>query len=103
MFQPGRGGLELFDPTTHNQMRGNGHDAWFGWPTSVRLETLRDAWFDAPDLAGQQALCRELQMQNWVDVPFIPLGQFYQPTAYRRSVSGVLKGGFALFYDLRRA
>jgi peptide/nickel transport system substrate-binding protein len=102
-FNPAAAGLELFDPTTHNQMRGNSKDAWFGWPTSARLETLRDAWFNAPDLAGQQALCRELQMQNWVDVPFIPLGQFYQPTAYRRSVSGVLKGGFALFYNLRRA
>jgi peptide/nickel transport system substrate-binding protein len=102
-FNPAAAGLELFDPTTHNQMRGNGKDAWFGWPTSARLEALRDAWFDAPDLAGQQALCRELQLQNWVDVPFIPLGQFFQPTAYRGSVTGVLKGGFALFYNVRRA
>jgi peptide/nickel transport system substrate-binding protein len=102
-FNPAAAGLELFDPTTHNQMRGNGKDAWFGWPTSARLEGLRDQWFDAPDLAHQQQLCRELQLQNWVDVPFIPLGQFFQPTAYRRSVTGVLKGGFALFYNVRRA
>jgi len=102
-FNPAAAGLELFDPTTHNQMRGNGKDAWFGWPTSARLEALRDAWFDAPDLAGQQALCRDLQRQNWQDVPFIPLGQFFQPTAYRKSVTGVLKGGFALFYNVRRS
>jgi peptide/nickel transport system substrate-binding protein len=102
-FNPAAAGLELFDPTTHNQMRGNGKDAWFGWPTSTRLEELRDAWFNAPDLARQQQLCRDLQIQNWVDVPFIPLGQFYQPTAYRRSITGVLKGGFALFYNVRRA
>jgi peptide/nickel transport system substrate-binding protein len=102
-FNPAAAGLELFDPTTHNQMRGNGKAAWFGWPTSARLEALRDAWFDAPDLGVQQALCRELQMQNWQDVPFIPLGQFFQPTAYRKSVTGVLKGGFALFYNVRRA
>jgi peptide/nickel transport system substrate-binding protein len=102
-FNPAAAGLELFDPTTHNQMRGNGKDAWFGWPTSARLEELRNQWFDAADLAHQQQLCRELQLQNWVDVPFIPLGQFFQPTAYRRSVTGVLKGGFALFYNVRRA
>ncbi len=102
-FNPAAAGLELFDPTTHNQMRGNGKDAWFGWPTSAKLEELRDAWFDAPDLTHQQQLCRELQLQNWVDVPFIPLGQFFQPTAYRRSITGVLKGGFAVFYNVRRA
>jgi peptide/nickel transport system substrate-binding protein len=101
-FNPAAAGLELFDPTTHNQMRGNGKNAWFGWPTSARLEELRDAWFAAPDLAQQQRLCRELQLQNWVDVPFIPLGQFFQPTAYRNSIGGVLKGGFALFYNVRR-
>jgi peptide/nickel transport system substrate-binding protein len=101
-FNPAAAGLELFDPTTHSQMRGNGKDAWFGWPTSARLEELRDMWFAAPDLTQQQRVCRELQSQNWVDVPFIPLGQFFQPTAYRRSVTGVLKGGFALFYNVRR-
>jgi peptide/nickel transport system substrate-binding protein len=102
-FNPAAAGLELFDPTTHNQMRGNGKDAWFGWPTSARLEELRAAWFDAPDLAQQQRLCRDLQMQNWIDVPFIPLGQFFQPTAYRKSITGVLKGGFALFHNVRRS
>jgi peptide/nickel transport system substrate-binding protein len=100
-FNPAAAGLELFDPTTHNQMRGNGKNAWFGWPTSARLEELRDAWFAAPDLAARQSLCRDLQMQNWQDVPFIPLGQFFQPTAYRNSITGVLKGGFALFYNVR--
>jgi peptide/nickel transport system substrate-binding protein len=102
-FNPAAAGLELFDPTTHNQMRGNGKDAWFGWPTSAKMEALRNAWFDAPELMHQQRLCRDLQLQNWVDVPFIPLGQFFQPTAYRRSITNVLKGGFALFYNVQRA
>jgi peptide/nickel transport system substrate-binding protein len=35
--------------------------AWFGWPTIPRIEELRQAWFDAPDLAGQQAVARQIQ------------------------------------------
>jgi len=35
-------GLEMFDPIGHNQIRGNGPNAWFGWPTSPELERLRD-------------------------------------------------------------
>src|SRR5262249_7965231 len=32
-------------------LRGNGANAWFGWPTNPKMEELRDAWFAAPDLA----------------------------------------------------
>lgn len=31
----------------------------------------------------------------------IPTGLFYQPTAYRKTLGGVLKG-FPLFYNVRR-
>ncbi|HYZ64517.1 MAG TPA: ABC transporter substrate-binding protein [Acetobacteraceae bacterium] len=95
-------GQEMFDPTAHNYLRGNGASGWFGWPTAPRLEELRDAWFEAPDLAGQQRIARELQLQLWQEVTYVPLGQFFQPTAYRKTITGVLKGGFPLFYNVRR-
>jgi peptide/nickel transport system substrate-binding protein len=96
-------GLEMFDPTGHNQIRGNGKDAWFGWPESPKLEALRDAWLTAPDLAAQQEAARRMQIQALEDVPYIPLGQFYQPIAYHKSLTGILKGGFALLYNVRRS
>jgi len=96
-------GLEMFDPTGHNQIRGNGRNAWFGWPESPKLEALRDAWLTAPDMAAQQEAARRMQIQALEDVPYIPLGQFYQPTAYDKSLTGILKGGFALFYNVRRS
>ena len=63
---------------------------------------LRDAWFDAPDLAAQQALARQLQTEAMRTVPYIPLGQYFQATAYRTSLSDVLSG-FAIFWNLRKA
>jgi peptide/nickel transport system substrate-binding protein len=96
-------GLEMFDPTGHNQIRGNGKDAWFGWPESPKLEQMRDAWFTAGTLADRQHICQQMQVQAFQDVPYIPLGQFLQATAYNRSLTGILKGGFALFYNVRRA
>jgi peptide/nickel transport system substrate-binding protein len=43
--------VDLVDPAAHFPLRGNGTNAWFGWPTIPRLEELRDAWFEASDLA----------------------------------------------------
>jgi peptide/nickel transport system substrate-binding protein len=91
------------DPASHYAIRGNGRDngAWPGWCVSDRLEQLRDAWFAAPDLAGQQAACREMQVQAMRDVPSIPLGQYIQPTAYRTNVTGVAKG-FPTFWGVQK-
>jgi peptide/nickel transport system substrate-binding protein len=95
-------GVSMLGPAANNYIRGNGASAMFGWPTSPRLEALRTAWLDAPDLAAQQRICRELQLQAFQDVPYYPTGVFYQATAYRRSLTGVLRG-FPLFYNVRRA
>jgi len=42
-------GYGCMDPSSHIALRGNGRQAWAGWPTSPRIEELRTAWFDAPD------------------------------------------------------
>jgi len=85
-------GIDQFTPATHLGLRGNGEAGWFGWCTSPQLEQLRDAWFQAPDLAAQQAIAVQIQVQAFQDVPYLPTGEYYQPTAYRKTVSGVLKG-----------
>jgi peptide/nickel transport system substrate-binding protein len=40
-------------------------------------------------------------VQTFVDVPFLPLGQFFQPTTQRRSLAGGLSG-MSLFWNIRR-
>ncbi|WP_369127894.1 ABC transporter substrate-binding protein [Paracraurococcus ruber] len=86
-------GFDFWDPAAHNPLRGNGEQGWVGWASSAEIEQLRDAWFEAPDLAAQQGLARRIQEAALTrDVPYIPLGQFFQPAAWRRSVTGLMKG-----------
>lgn len=94
-------GLDLWDPTAHLGLRGNGLAAWPGWPTSPELESLRTQWVEAPDMPARQAIARKLQEQAFVDVPYIPTGQWKDLTAYRRNITGMLQG-MPLFYNLRK-
>jgi len=55
------------------------------------------------DLEQQKRICVDLQKQLWADVPFIPLGEYWQATAYRKDLTDVLPGCFATFYGVRRA
>ncbi len=94
--------VAMGSPAANNYIRGNGASAIFGWPESPKLEELRNAWLDSTDLAKQQAICREMQLQAFQDVPYYPLGVYYQSTAFRDSLAGVLRG-YSLFYNVRRA
>ncbi len=95
------GGLDLASPAGASTLRGNGPNAWIGWPNAPELERLRDAWFAADGLAAQQAIARRIQAQAWQDVPMIPVGQYFLATAHRRNVTGLLTGA-PLFWNLRK-
>jgi peptide/nickel transport system substrate-binding protein len=93
---------KIATPAGNALPRGNGNDAWFGWPTAPKLEALREAWFGAPDLAAQQRVAVAIQEQYFQDVPYIPLGQYLSATAYRRNLTDVRRG-IVLPLNVRRA
>jgi peptide/nickel transport system substrate-binding protein len=96
-------GVNMINPAAHATIRGNGlKSPGYGWPTAPALESLREAWFLAPTLAEQKHICEQMQLQAFQDVPYIPVGLYYQPTAYRRGVSGIAKG-FPTFYGVTKA
>jgi peptide/nickel transport system substrate-binding protein len=107
-----KGGWSLFcnfvpgaittSPPLHTYLRGIGAKGTFGWPESARHEALLDSFFSAATPAEQQKLARDMQLQAFQDVPYIPTGQMLQPAAYRKQVSGI-PDGFPLFYNVRKA
>ena len=96
------GGADTLNPAVSFLTRGNGRDAWYGWPTIPKLEDARAAWFDAPGLAAQQALCAQMQVAVLDDAPHIQLGQILQPTCFRNTVTGVLDG-IPKFWNVQKA
>jgi peptide/nickel transport system substrate-binding protein len=91
------------NPFGNQAIRADGKAGWDGWPSSPRIEALRAAWLDAADLGEQRRICVELQEQLWIDLPFAPMGEYWQATAYRKDLIGVMPGCFATFYGVRRA
>jgi peptide/nickel transport system substrate-binding protein len=95
-------GLDQFDPAVHVYLRGNGKAATRGWPTSPKLEALRDEWLFSGDDAERKRIAAAMQEQAFVDVPYAPLGQILAPMVYRRSITDVLTG-YALFWNVKKA
>jgi peptide/nickel transport system substrate-binding protein len=91
------------NPYGNPMIRADGLAAFNGWPTSPRIEAVRAAWLEAGALDEQRRICVELQMQLWQDVPYIPMGEYWQSTAYRKDLLDALPGCFAVFSGIRRA
>jgi peptide/nickel transport system substrate-binding protein len=62
---------------------------------------LRQDWLDAPEAVAQKRLAVEIQRQALVDVPYVPLGQYFFSTAYQTNITGVLDG-VPVFWNVRK-
>jgi peptide/nickel transport system substrate-binding protein len=91
-------GMDWLTPAGHIPLRGDG--SYPGWAVSERIETLRSKWLAAGDVAEQKSICAEIQKVAFEEVPYFPLGQYKQPTMFRKSVTGVMNGT-AVFWNVR--
>jgi peptide/nickel transport system substrate-binding protein len=94
-------GVDLVNPAVHPLLRGDGASGLYGWSQNAEIESLRDAWFAAPELSAQQAIARRMQEAAFGHVPYIPLGQVAQLTALKGDLNGMLKG-VPVFWNIRR-
>jgi peptide/nickel transport system substrate-binding protein len=100
-FCTGWEALNLVDPGSHYPIFGTGLKGWFGWMESKRLEDLRTEWFEAPDLASQKKVAEQIQLAVWDEVPYYPLGQWFQSIARRTNVTGIVRSPFPLFWNVK--
>lgn len=102
MFPYGAPAAEYRDPIFGTNLRGNGAAAWFGWPNDPEMEAMRTAWMDSTDPAEQKRLDQQIQVRAFETVPFIPLGQYLPPAAWRKSLTGMQKGAMPVFWSVSK-
>ena len=74
-----------------------------GWPCDEAVEKLRDEYMKEPDPVKQKALVEAMHKRLWEVIPYVPLGQFKQPFLWRKNVSGVLRTGVLVFWNIDKS
>ncbi|MGL4811089.1 MAG: ABC transporter substrate-binding protein [Beijerinckiaceae bacterium] len=74
--------------------------ASFGWPCDEVMEKLRDDFARETDPAKQKTIAEEVQKRMAQMTPMIYLGQWYQPGAHRKNVSGWLESPAPVFWNI---
>ena len=83
LFPTAFNGLTAASPLTNIGIR-SGKDAWFGWPSDPEIPALIEAYADAGDEAAQRDALSRLSEQLFAVLPYINIGQWSAPVAYRQ-------------------
>ena len=69
---------------------------------SAKTEAAIAAWYEAADLAAEKAAMRKLNRAAMDDVVYVPTGFFKGYQAWRKNVSGIVKGAVPVFWDVSK-
>ena len=96
-------GADVINPAVHFGVSGTGLHAWFGWPDVPQLEKLVIDWVRATDQTKRKQLAGQIQKVAFSEVPYVPWGEWVQPTAFRKNIRDVLKFGAPIFWNVKVA
>lgn len=103
VFHSWHAGADCLNPSSYTAIRANGDKAWFGWPNDETVEKEVTAWFDAADITAEKAAIARLNKAALEAVIFAPTGLFLSYQAWRKNVTGVVKGPLPFFWDVAKA
>jgi len=84
---------DVMNPLVNFSIGGRGKNGgWFGWAEDAKIEKLKDQFARAGSPDEQKKIATEIQQEAYDQVIYIPLGQYLQPSAWRKSITGVLDG-----------
>jgi peptide/nickel transport system substrate-binding protein len=102
MFHTWHAGADCVNPAGYNAVRANGDGAWFGWPSVPAVEAGVAEWFDAPTAETEKAAIDKINRAAVENVVYAPTGFFKSYQAWRRNVSGVVKGPLPFFWGVSK-
>jgi len=90
----------LLDPINNHYTETSGDRAQFGWPLDEEIEKLRMDFVRESDPRKQLAIAEAVQKRVMDLGVTVPLGQYVQPMARRRTVSGNLPSPITVFWNV---
>jgi peptide/nickel transport system substrate-binding protein len=101
-FNTNLGTLDISEPIRSMPAASNAQKAWFGWPDVPKIEELRQKFARTIDLAEQKKLAEQIQKLAIEEGVMVPIGQFYLPSAYRTSLTNIVKAPVPLFWGIKK-
>ena len=91
-------GADIMNPLTSAPLGGQGEKGWAGWASDAQLEKLRDQYARADGDTEKKRIAELVQVRAVEVGTHAILGEYKNPMAVRKNITGVLRTpGFALW------
>lgn len=93
---------DVQDPVSQIFLAATCDKALYGWPCDTQMEKLRDQFSRETDPAKQKSIAEDIQVRNVQINAMMNVGQWYQPTAVRSNVHGVVAAAVPVFWGVEK-
>ncbi len=101
-FHTWHAGVDCANPGANPAFFANGDKAWFGWPSSEKVQATIDAWFAAPNEAAEKAASVDFNRASMEFVTFVPTGFFKGYQCWNKRLSGVQAAPFPIVWGVEK-
>jgi peptide/nickel transport system substrate-binding protein len=102
IFLTGSGAALVMNPLSNSPLSGACDKAWFGWPCDSELEKLRDGFAHADADKERKAIAEQIQVRAMEIGTHVPVGEYVQAVAARKTVKGLLVGYFTVMWNVEK-
>ena len=93
---------DIWNPLTNAAVGAGGDSAWFGWANSPEIEKLRDQFARETDEGKKKSLAQEIQKKAFEYGTHAPLGEYVQPAAVRKGITGLVTAPGNLYWNIKK-
>jgi len=103
MFMTAWQGHDIWNPIANPAFDTRGEQSgWFGWAKDDKLLELRAQFMRATDDATKKKLANELQARAFEIGTHVPLGEYTQPMAAAKNISGFFITNGNIYWNLKK-
>jgi peptide/nickel transport system substrate-binding protein len=102
-FMTSWGAFDVWSPIANPTMDSRGEKStWFGWATDEKLADLRFQFMRATDESVKKKLAEQMHIRAYEIGTHAPLGEYDQPMAARKNISGFFITNGNIYWNLKK-
>ena len=93
---------DILNPLTMAMMNTAGDKGWFGWQDDKQIDELKGKFAAAATDAEKKKIAEQIQLRAMETATHVHLGQYINPAAVRKNISGMVPSGAQVYWNMKK-